>query len=99
MDANSLARRKLDIGPDHSAVMDTVDSAQITAHNTLRVNIRHDDPNYGETNGLILSVVIEKENGHIRVMESKGSDGKEYVKDGIVTLNNQATPWMEKCEN
>jgi hypothetical protein len=46
-----------------------------------------------------MDMVVTMENGRVRTLESKGSDGKEYIKDGVITVNNNPAPWMDKCSN
>jgi hypothetical protein len=98
-DANGLVRRKFDRGPDRPTLMSALDSVQIITSTTIKLRIRNDDPNWGSTNGTITDVVMVKENSRVRTLESKGSDGKEYIKDGIVTSSGQPSPWLEKCGN
>jgi hypothetical protein len=44
-------------------------------------------------------LIIIKESGRVRTLDSKGSDGKQYVKDGIALLSGNPMPWLEKCSN
>ena len=53
----------------------------------------------GTQTGLTMDMVVTMENGRVRTLESKGSDGKEYIKDGVITVNNNPAPWMDKCSN
>lgn len=98
-DANGLARRRLERGPDSSTLMTVVDSAQIITSTTIKVRVRNDDPNWGLSNGTTTDVLMVKENSRMRTLESKGSDGKEYIKDGILVSSGQPASWIEKCGN
>jgi hypothetical protein len=48
-------------------------------------------------NNLIVTVVLVKDNGRVRPIESATSDGRTMVADGIVQRNGQQTIWLEKC--
>jgi len=97
LDASGVVRRRVDLGPDRANLMNAVDSARIMTSTTIDTHIRNDDPGYGETNGLVFDVVLVKENGRVRTLVSTGSDGKEYIKGGIVAANGQPSVWLEKC--
>ena len=98
-DANGLARRRLERGPALSTLMTVVDSAQIITSTTIKLRIRNDDSNWGSDNGTTADVLMVKENSRMRTLESKGSDGKEYIKDGILVSSGRPAPWIEKCGN
>lgn len=96
-DADGLARRKVELEPDRPTLMGSVDGAQIIAATTIAVRIRNDDPNYGADNGLVFDVVMTKENDRVRTLDSKGSDGKDYIKDGFFVPSGKPSPWVEQC--
>jgi len=48
-------------------------------------------------NTVTVTVVLAKDKGHIRPVESITSDGQTIVKDGIVQRSGQRTLWLEKC--
>jgi hypothetical protein len=90
--------RPLDRG-DGDTLAATIDSAEILADTTtMRASFRNDDPSWGDTNGTVANILIEKKDGRIRTLDSKGADGKEYIKDGIVISSGHPIPWLEKCK-
>jgi hypothetical protein len=98
--ADGSVRRKLDRGHDAPPLMSVVDSAQIAGGDTLDTRLRNDDPQWGPADGRYYDVVMQKAaNGGIRTFQSKGSDGKEYVKDGMFTATGQPSPWTFKCRD
>jgi hypothetical protein len=99
LDANGVARRSLDRGDGGSKLMLAVDSAQVLTSTTLAASMRNDDPGWGASNGTVADLIIVKENGRVRTLDSKGSDGKQYVKDGVALLSGSPMPWLEKCGN
>ena len=98
-DAGGVARRSLDRGDNGSKLMLAIDSAHLITATTLAARMRNDDPGWGNTNGAVVDIIVIKENGRVRTLDSKGTDGKQYVKDGIALLSNNPMPWLEKCSN
>ncbi len=98
-DASGVARRSLDRGDNGSKLMLAIDSAHLITSTTLAARMRNDDPGWGDSNGTSADVVIVQENGRLRTLNSMGSDGKQYVKDGIALLSGNPMPWLEKCGN
>jgi hypothetical protein len=95
--ADGSVRRNLDRGGG-SILMGTVDSAQIAAGNMLQARLRNDDAKWGAGNGLYFDVIMQKsDNGGIRAFQSKGSDGKQYVKDGVFAVTGNPSSWSYKC--
>jgi hypothetical protein len=95
--AGGEAVRQADRGPGVNSLMSSVDTAQIITANTLKTRIRNDDQNWGAMNGVAFDMILVKEDGRIRTIESKGTDGREYIKDGIVVSNGRPSGWLEKC--
>ena len=98
-DAGGVVRRSLDRGPDAPSLMLVVDSAHLITSTTMAARMRNDDPNWGDSNGTSSDLIIIKESGRVRTLDSKGSDGKQYVKDGVALLSGSPMPWLEKCGN
>lgn len=48
-------------------------------------------------NKVTVTVLLVKENGRVRPLESTTSDGRIMVAGGIVQRNGQQTVWLEKC--
>ena len=61
-DTDSIVRQKIDRGADGPSLTSVVDSAQILTPSTLQIRFRHDDPNYGASNGFFLDIVEAIEN-------------------------------------
>ena len=51
----------------------------------------------GESTGLAFDITMLKEPSRYKVIGSIGSDGKVYIKDGIVVSSGTANPWQNKC--
>ena len=51
----------------------------------------------GQSTGLAFDITMLLEPGRYRVVASAGSDGKVYIKDGIVVATGAANPWQNKC--
>jgi hypothetical protein len=98
-DPDGTAKRKLDRGGDGPALLGAVDSAQILTASTLQARLRNDDPNWGAMNGVFFDVVQTIENDGLRTLQSKGSDGKDYIKDGTLVSSGQPSPWIYRCPN
>jgi hypothetical protein len=98
-DAGGVVRRTLERGPDpdYPRLMVVIESAHLITSTTMAARFRNDDPNWGDTNGATADVIMIKENGRVRTLDSKGGDGKQYVKDGIVVASGKPIPWIEKC--
>jgi hypothetical protein len=52
----------------------------------------------GDTAGLAFDIVMLKEPARWKVFASTGSDGKVYIKDGIVVATGAQNPWQNKCQ-
>jgi len=98
-DTDGTVRQKIDRGADGPSLTSVVDSAQILTPSTLQIRFRHDDPNYGASNGFFLDIVEAIENDRRRTLQSKGSDGKDYIKDGVMVSSGQPSVWVSKCSN
>ena len=48
-------------------------------------------------NGITVTVVLAKDKGRVRPMESTTGDGQTLVSGGIVQRSGQQTVWLEKC--
>jgi hypothetical protein len=53
----------------------------------------------GESTGLAFDITMLLEPTRYRVVGSTGSDGKVYIKDGIVVATGAANPWQNKCRD
>ena len=51
----------------------------------------------GASAGLAFDITMLKEPTRYKVIGSVGSDGKVYIKDGIVTGSGAANPWQNRC--
>jgi hypothetical protein len=51
----------------------------------------------GASTGLAFDITMLKEPARYKVIGSVGSDGKVYIKDGIVTGSGAANPWQNRC--
>jgi len=53
----------------------------------------------GASTGLAFDITMLKEPTRYKVIGSVGSDGKVYIKDGIVVASGATNPWQNKCRN
>jgi hypothetical protein len=51
----------------------------------------------GASTGLAFDITMLKEPARYKVIGSVGSDGKVYIKDGIVVASGAPNPWQNKC--
>ena len=92
-------RRTMNWGSDTRKLIVEIDQARIISSTTIKARFRNDDPDWGTTNGATTDVVTIKENGRLRAKESKGSDGKVYIKNSVVVSSGRRITWIEKCES
>ena len=83
-----------DFGPDYGDMLYRIVDAKPIGR--FRISLRQllttDDQ-------VALDIVMLKSNDRIRVWSSRGADGSEYVKDGMVpAVNNRETSWMQRCD-
>ena len=50
-----------------------------------------------QQNGISVTVVLVKDKGRVRPLESTTSDGQTIVSGGIAQRTGQQTVWLEKC--
>jgi hypothetical protein len=72
----------------------SVDRVRAVADNLIAMRFTTQS---GDTAGLAFDITMQKEPKRYRVVESKGSDGKTYIKDGIVVASGQPNPWQNHC--
>jgi len=53
----------------------------------------------GESTGLAFDITMLKEPARYKVIGSIGSDGKVYIKDGIIVSSGAANPWQNRCSD
>jgi len=99
VDSDGVARRSLDRGADSPSLNVVIESARIITATTMGARVLNADPNWGAMNGTYADIVLVKENGRTRTLSSRGSDGVEYIKDGIVVSSGKPIPWLEQCQN
>jgi hypothetical protein len=73
--------------------------AKLITSTTLAARVRNDDPNWGTSNGVATDIVMIKENGRMRTLESTTLDGQQIVEDGVILSSSGPIPWIEKCSN
>jgi hypothetical protein len=95
--ADGRARRSADRGPSEPKLMVAIDSAEILTSTTMAARFRNDDPNWGQMNGVVVDIIMVKENGRIRTLTSRSMAGQEFIKNGVVVSSNAPAPWLEKC--
>jgi len=79
-------------------------SSQATVRSVDRVRVVSDDTiamrfttMTGDTIGLAFDITMLKEPKRYKVIGSVGSDGKTYIKDGIIVSSGQSNPWQNYC--
>jgi hypothetical protein len=94
---NATVRRKGVRGGDDPGLDGTVDSAQRLTPTTVRMRLRNDDPNWGESNGAIYDAVIEIRDGKSHALSSVRGDGTPLIKDGTFVASGNPTPILQRC--
>ena len=74
--------------PDHDRIV-PVHDVIVVADDRLRLSFLQ--------NGIAVTVLLVKDKGRVRPLESTTSDGHTIVSGGIVQRNGQQTAWLEKC--
>jgi hypothetical protein len=83
-----------DFGPDYDNMLyRIVDAKRIGQFRiSLRQLLTTDDR-------IALDIVMLKAKDKLRVWSSRGADGREYVRDGLIpAANNFETRWMQRCD-
>lgn len=83
--------RQLIVGNPDIDRIEPIHDAALIAEDRLRLSFAQ--------NGLMITVVLLKDHGRIRPIESVTSSGLTVVSHGIVQRNGEATSWLEKCPN
>jgi hypothetical protein len=95
--SNGQARRRLHLGgtlPDRDGA---VDEAEILTATTLRLRLRNDDPAWGDANGKVITIVLEKSGERRRTVSSVDASGTQFIRDGIVLGNGKPSVLQERC--
>ena len=78
------------LGEGEAPVANVIESAQAESGDRLLTRERN-------SSGVVLQIDVAKVAGGIRVMSSKRSDGREPIKNGILTGNGRPTAILTKC--
>ena len=97
--ANNQVKRSYDRGPGAASLNVDVDSAHLVNSTTIQARMRNDDPNWQERNGVAVDVVIEIVNNKMHTLQSVGTDGTQWIKDGVAVQSGNPAPTLEKCSN
>lgn len=81
--------RQLIVGDPNRDRTVPIHDVALLPHDELRLSFAQ--------NTVTVTVVLAKDKGHIRPVESTTSDGQTVVKDGLVQRSGQRTLWLEKC--
>ena len=74
--------------PDRDRIV-PIHDVILLADDRLRLSFRQ--------NGISVTVVLVKDKGRVRPLESTTSDGQTIVSGGIAQRTGQQTVWLEKC--
>ena len=85
----TVARQTL-LGEGEAPVVNVIESAQAGSGDHLSTRERN-------SKGVVLQIDVAKVADGVRVMSSKRSDGREPIKNGILTGNGKPTPILKKC--
>jgi hypothetical protein len=77
-----------------SATARSVDNVRVLGTDTIAMRFT---TLTGASTGLAFDITMLKEPTRYKVIGSVGSDGKVYIKDGIVVDSGVANPWQNKC--
>ncbi len=89
----SGAHYRVVFGPNNSTTR-SVDNVRVLGEGTIAMRFT---TMTGESTGLAFDITMLKEPTRYKVIGSVGSDGKVYIKNGIVTSSGAANPWQNKC--
>ena len=78
----------------NNATARSVDNVRVLGEGTIAMRFT---TLTGESTGLAFDITMLKEPARYKVIGSVGSDGKVYIKDGIVVASGAANPWQNKC--
>lgn len=78
----------------NNAIMRSVENVRVLGEGTIAMRFA---TLTGGSAGLAFDITMLKEPARYKVIGSVGSDGKVYIKDGIVVANGQPNPWQNKC--
>lgn len=95
--ADNHVLRSYDRGPGVPSLNVAVDSARLVNSTTVQAHVRNDDPNWKDFNGVAVDVVVEIANNKMHTLQSTGTDGTQWIKDGVVVKSGQPAPTLEKC--
>ena len=90
----SGAQYRVIFAPDNSTTR-SVDNVRVLGADTIAMRFT---TMTGASTGLAFDVTMLKEPRRYKVIASVGSDGKVYIKDGIVVASGAANPWQNKCD-
>ncbi|HEY7609118.1 MAG TPA: hypothetical protein VIF14_07790 [Alphaproteobacteria bacterium] len=79
-----------------SATTRSVDNVRVLKPGTVAM---HFTTVTGQSTGLAFDITMLLEPTRYRVVASTGSDGKVYIKDGIVVATGAENPWQNKCRD
>jgi hypothetical protein len=83
-----------DFGPVYGDMIYRIVDARRLSH--FRISLRQ---LLTTDEAVALETVMLKANAKVRLWSSRGSDGQQYVEDGLVpTANNRETGWIERCD-
>jgi hypothetical protein len=83
-----------DFGPVYGDMIYRIVEARRLSH--FRISLRQ---LLTTDEAVALDTVMLKANAKVRLWSSRGSDGQQYVEDGLVpTANNRETGWIERCD-
>jgi hypothetical protein len=77
-----------------NATTRSVDNVRVLGEGTIAMRFT---TMTGASTGLAFDITMLKEPTRYKVIGSVGSDGKVYIKDGIVTGSGAANPWQNRC--
>ncbi len=89
----SGAQYRVIFAPDNSTTR-SVDNVRVLGEGTIAMRFTTVT---GASTGLAFDITMLKEPRRYKVIGSVGSDGKVYIKDGIVVANGRPNPWQNKC--
>lgn len=89
------AQYRVVFAPENSTTR-SVDNVRVLGSDTIAMRFT---TLTGASTGLAFDITMLKEPTRYKVIGSVGSDGKVYIKDGIVVASGAANPWQNKCRD
>jgi hypothetical protein len=66
---------------------------------SFAASCRNDDSNCCAANWVVFDTIQKLENDAVQTIESTGSDGHVYIRDGVLVAAGRPSPLLHRCRN